>query len=208
MGDAAAARLRPVTEPDLGALRAFYDDIFDEVYRFAIRLTGGDAAAAEDLVHEAFLGLVRAWRDGRIDRLEIGWLITVTRRQPIQPTSRYRYVRSASSPGTSGSRSSCAPTRRSSHFAAWTSRACQPWSTSSIRSPASSSTPWSCSPTPARRNLTSWIDFDASGHYLLYTDGWTDLEQAGILDDDAAGTTPAGEQFMSLHLSHATDAVT
>ena len=80
-GDAAAARLAPVTEPDVGALRSFYDDVFDEVYRYAIRLTGGDAAAAEDLVHEAFVGLVCAWRDGRVDRLEIGWVVTVTRQR-------------------------------------------------------------------------------------------------------------------------------
>jgi RNA polymerase sigma-70 factor (ECF subfamily) len=46
-----------------------------------LRLTGGDAATAEDLVQEAFVGLVRAWRDGRVDRLEIGWLIKVVRQR-------------------------------------------------------------------------------------------------------------------------------
>jgi RNA polymerase sigma-70 factor (ECF subfamily) len=46
-----------------------------------LRLTGGDAATAEDLVQEAFVGLVRAWRDGRVDRLEIRWLIKVVRQR-------------------------------------------------------------------------------------------------------------------------------
>ncbi|MGH9133451.1 MAG: RNA polymerase sigma factor [Ilumatobacteraceae bacterium] len=77
-----------VREPTLDELRRFYDRVFDEVVQYALRLTGGDPAAAEDLVQEAFVGLVRSWRDGRIDRLEIGWLITVVRQRFLDGVRR------------------------------------------------------------------------------------------------------------------------
>ncbi len=61
--------------------RAFYVASFDEVSRYALRLTGGNRAAAEDLVHDAYLAMVRSWNAGTVDRLETGWLIVVVRQR-------------------------------------------------------------------------------------------------------------------------------
>ena len=55
-------------------LMAFYDLAFDEVYRSAAGLTRGDGHAAEDLVQDAFVRLVRAVRAGTSRRwVSIGW---------------------------------------------------------------------------------------------------------------------------------------
>ena len=73
------------------AWRVFYAESFDSVASYALRLTGGDGPRAEDLVHDAFLAMVRAWRDGRVDRLETGWLIVVVRQRflnTIRATTR------------------------------------------------------------------------------------------------------------------------
>lgn len=61
-------------------LMAFYDAVFDDVYRSAARLTRGDRAGAEDLVQEAFVRLVRAVRAGDVTTVGAGWLITTVRR--------------------------------------------------------------------------------------------------------------------------------
>ncbi|MCW2749321.1 MAG: subfamily polymerase sigma-24 factor [Aeromicrobium sp.] len=61
--------------------RGFYARSFGDVAGYALRLTAGDRAAAEDLVHDAYLAMVRAWRDGRVDRLETGWLVVVVRQR-------------------------------------------------------------------------------------------------------------------------------
>ena len=61
--------------------REFYDRSFGDVARYALRLTGGNRASAEDLTHDAYLAMVRAWREGRVDRLETGWLIVVVRQR-------------------------------------------------------------------------------------------------------------------------------
>ena len=52
---------------------------FDDVSRYALRLTGGNRAAAEDLVHDAYLAMVRSRNGGSVDRLETGWLIVAVR---------------------------------------------------------------------------------------------------------------------------------
>ena len=73
---------RHTSSADHGAVdtwRLFYGDSFSDVSAYALRLTGGDRARAEDLVHDAYLAMVRAWNDGRVDRLETGWLIVVVR---------------------------------------------------------------------------------------------------------------------------------
>ncbi|MCU1388890.1 MAG: putative polymerase sigma factor, sigma-70 family [Ilumatobacteraceae bacterium] len=67
---------------DVEALwRVFYDRSFADVSAYALRLTGGHRATAEDLVHDAYLAMVRAWRDGRVDHLDTGWLIVVVRQR-------------------------------------------------------------------------------------------------------------------------------
>jgi len=50
--------------------RTFYERSFPEVTQYAMRLTGGRTAAAEDLVHDGYLAMVRAWQRGAVDGLE------------------------------------------------------------------------------------------------------------------------------------------
>jgi RNA polymerase sigma-70 factor, ECF subfamily len=64
-----------VKEPFL----AFYDDTFAEAYRYAARLCGKDRAAAEDLVQDAYLSVLRQVRADRTRELTIGYVITTMR---------------------------------------------------------------------------------------------------------------------------------
>ena len=64
-------------------LLSFYDAAFDDVYRTAARLTWGDRSAAEDLVQDAFVRLVRSVRSGAVTTVGIGWMITTVRRLHI-----------------------------------------------------------------------------------------------------------------------------
>ena len=60
---------------------ALLDRALPEVYRYAIRLTGGDRSAAEDLTQDAFVELARHLRARPEDALDVGWLIVVVRRR-------------------------------------------------------------------------------------------------------------------------------
>lgn len=62
-------------------LADFYDASFDEVYRCAIRLTRGERAAAEDLVHDAYAVLVAAVERCDVDDVGIGLMVTTIRRR-------------------------------------------------------------------------------------------------------------------------------
>ncbi|MEO5722839.1 MAG: sigma-70 family RNA polymerase sigma factor, partial [Ilumatobacteraceae bacterium] len=59
--------------------RAFYERSFPDVTQYAMRLTGGRTAAAEDLVHDGYLAMVRAWQRGALDGLETGRLMVTVR---------------------------------------------------------------------------------------------------------------------------------
>ena len=59
----------------------FYDVAFEPAHRCAVRLTRGDRAAAEDLVHDAFVRLVRSIRDDGLAEVGVGWIITTLRRR-------------------------------------------------------------------------------------------------------------------------------
>ena len=73
---------RRSTSDEVDALwRVFYERSFADVAGYALRLTGGRRATAEDLVHDAYLAMVRARRDGRVDHLDTGWLIVVVRQR-------------------------------------------------------------------------------------------------------------------------------
>ena len=52
-----------------------------ELFRYLVRLTGGDRATAEDLVQETCLALVRAARSEPGVELTVGWMIVVGRRR-------------------------------------------------------------------------------------------------------------------------------
>lgn len=64
-------------------LLEYYDRSFPAAYRCAARLTGGDRHAAEDLVHDAFVRLIRAVQSGDVSDVGIGWIITTVRRRFI-----------------------------------------------------------------------------------------------------------------------------
>jgi RNA polymerase sigma-70 factor (ECF subfamily) len=74
---------RIASEDDLVAC---YDATVTDVFRYACRLAG-DRAAAEDLVSDAYLALLRAAQDGSVDAVTIGWLITVVRRRHLDRLS-------------------------------------------------------------------------------------------------------------------------
>lgn len=57
----------------------FYDQTFDEAYRYAGRLCGSDRSSAEDLVHDAYISLLRQLRADPSKDLQIGYLITAIR---------------------------------------------------------------------------------------------------------------------------------
>lgn len=65
------------------ALLDFYDHTLDDAFTYAARLTRGDRVAAEDLVQDAFVRLVRAIRDGTVREVGVGWMITTIRRRFI-----------------------------------------------------------------------------------------------------------------------------
>jgi len=58
---------------------AFYDATFTDAYRYAGRLCGGDRDAAEDLVQEAYLSVLRQVRGDAGKDLQIGYVITTIR---------------------------------------------------------------------------------------------------------------------------------
>lgn len=69
----------PVTSE--AELLVFYELSFDAAYRCAGRLARGDRAAAEDLVQDAYVRLIRAAQDRSVDQVGIGWLVTTIRRR-------------------------------------------------------------------------------------------------------------------------------
>ncbi|OBA93140.1 RNA polymerase subunit sigma [Mycobacteriaceae bacterium 1482268.1] len=84
-----------VTDPDQAALlRAIHDAHAQALLRYVLRLTGGDAAFAEDVVQES---LLRLWRNPAVLRQCAGgvraWLFTVARNQVIDDRRSARYAR-------------------------------------------------------------------------------------------------------------------
>lgn len=99
---------------------ACYDASVAEVYRYAARLAGR-RAGAEDLVSDAYMSLVRAAREGAVESVSVGWLITVVRRRHMDRLrSRSREKRrlqlvastpeDATAPSASNSIVRCRPT--------------------------------------------------------------------------------------------------
>jgi len=75
--------------PVEGDLRAFFESSLREVYTYLYHRCGGDRALAEDLTQEAFLGAVRHYREGRVEHLTTGWLMSVAKSRLID---HYRHV--------------------------------------------------------------------------------------------------------------------
>ena len=69
-------------------------DALPDLFRYAMRLTGGDQALAEDLVQEACLALVRELRHEPAAQLDVGWLMVVLRRRYLDQVRSGRRERS------------------------------------------------------------------------------------------------------------------
>ena len=58
------------------------------VYRYLMRLTGGDRTLTEDLLQETCLATVRAARGGSTEDFTVGWMIVVARRRFVDHLRR------------------------------------------------------------------------------------------------------------------------
>ncbi len=78
------ASVASVATTDADLLRALHDQYGRALWTYAVGLTGGDRARAQDVVQET---LLRAWRHPRVldetDGSARGWLFTVARRIAI-----------------------------------------------------------------------------------------------------------------------------
>jgi RNA polymerase sigma-70 factor (ECF subfamily) len=80
--------MRAVAGRDPATVVELVERAAPEVYRYAVRLTGGDRALAEDLVQDACVDLVRVDRSGGAAELGVGWLIVVVRRRYLDHLRR------------------------------------------------------------------------------------------------------------------------
>jgi RNA polymerase sigma-70 factor (ECF subfamily) len=74
-----------MTDADLLAL---YERTVDELYRYASRLTGGDATMADEIVQETYLALLRKIREGHQETVDVGWLIVSCRHRYLDQLKR------------------------------------------------------------------------------------------------------------------------
>ena len=74
-------------------IEVVFSSVFDDVHRYASRLAGSDRSLAEDLVQDAFVGLVRAVRNGDVDEVSIGWLLVSVRNRFHDHVRRERSAR-------------------------------------------------------------------------------------------------------------------
>jgi RNA polymerase sigma-70 factor (ECF subfamily) len=72
---------RPSRQQD--SFLAFYDATFTEAYRYAGRLCGGDRDAAEDLVQEAYMAVLRQFRAESSRDLQVGYVVTTIRNRHL-----------------------------------------------------------------------------------------------------------------------------
>lgn len=86
-------RARPCRRVTMDRLQSFEAEALpqlDAVYRFALRLTGGVAADAEDLVQETFLRAFRAWDQYTPGTSAKSWLFTICRNIYLRQRERER----------------------------------------------------------------------------------------------------------------------
>jgi RNA polymerase sigma-70 factor, ECF subfamily len=82
---AVAADDRPIRKPGFAEEALPW---LDAVYRFALRLTGGNAAEAEDLAQETFLRAYRHWDTYTRGTSARSWLFTITRNAFLRSRER------------------------------------------------------------------------------------------------------------------------
>lgn len=76
------------TESGQGSAPFSVERAIPDLYRYAVRLTGGDRALAEDLVQETCLAYVANARTGAAAETNIGWLMVVLRRRFLDSLRR------------------------------------------------------------------------------------------------------------------------
>lgn len=91
-GGRAGAPAQKRSPDQAAAVVALVERSVPELYRYAVRLTGGERAQAEDLVQEACLALARAAGEVGVDveDLGVGWLVVVVRRRFLDDLRRDR----------------------------------------------------------------------------------------------------------------------
>ena len=77
-----------VMSPD--AFCDFYRRALPDVYGYLLRLCAGDRSQAEDLTQDVWLALVDELRQGRTERADVRWLITVARSKFLDFARRER----------------------------------------------------------------------------------------------------------------------
>ncbi|MEX1184141.1 MAG: sigma-70 family RNA polymerase sigma factor [Gemmatimonadota bacterium] len=85
MSDPVASDHPPVRKPGFAEEALPW---LDAVYRFAMRLTGGNAAEAEDLAQETFLRAHRSWHTYTRGTSARSWLFTITRNAFLRSRER------------------------------------------------------------------------------------------------------------------------
>lgn len=68
----------------------FYRTHLPDVYGYLLRLCAGDRSQAEDLTQDVWVALVEELRQGRTERADVRWLITVARSRFIDAARRER----------------------------------------------------------------------------------------------------------------------
>ena len=68
----------------------FYRTVLPDVYGYLLRLCAGDRVQAEDLAQDVWLALVEELRQGRTERADARWLITVARSRFLDLARRER----------------------------------------------------------------------------------------------------------------------
>src|SRR5688572_18431436 len=71
-------------------VEGFVTRVVPELYRYVLRLTGGDGPLAEDIVQETCLALFREVRAREAFRVEVGWMIVVARRRYLDQLRKSR----------------------------------------------------------------------------------------------------------------------
>ena len=71
-------------------LSAFCERTLDEVFRYALRLTGGDAARTADLTQETYASLLRHVEENPDAPVGLPWLITCCRHRHLDSIRRRR----------------------------------------------------------------------------------------------------------------------
>jgi RNA polymerase sigma factor (sigma-70 family) len=85
-GESGVVAVRPGDAPEV--LRAFFAAAMDAVYPYAYRRCGHDRATAEDLCQDTFVTAVRTLREGKVEALTVGWMVSVARSRFIDHCRR------------------------------------------------------------------------------------------------------------------------